>query len=70
MPKLRVNISDPSLIEEAKAYAKEKGVSLSYLVENHLRNLRKKSALGSFEIIYPTLVLDSLSRVDESTSKK
>lgn len=40
--KLTLNIDD-HIIEEAKLYAKNNGLSLSKLIENHLRSLTKKN---------------------------
>ena len=40
--KLTLNI-DKSVIEEAKSYAKENGVSLSKLIESYLNSLKKKN---------------------------
>ena len=41
MEKLTLSIHDKNLKQEIKEYAKRKGLSVSYLVENYLKNLIK-----------------------------
>ena len=43
MEKLTLSIHDKNLKQEIKEYAKRKGLSVSYLVENYLKNLIKSA---------------------------
>ena len=60
MTKLTLTISDPSLIEEAKTYAKATGRSVSALVENYLKTLTRKPSNRNKHARKATPLVDSL----------
>ncbi len=61
---------DKMVIEEAKNYAKEKGISLSKMVENLLRlNIRKKSKTSNDIEIPPAIKDLAISSVPMTKEK-
>ena len=64
MEKLTLSIHDKNLKQEIKEYAKRKGLSVSYLVENYLKNLIKSDQKGEDSVELPADLENFLEGID------
>lgn len=64
MEKLTLSIHDKNLKQEIKEYAKKKGLSISYLVENYLKNLIKSDQKEEDSVELPADLEKFLEGID------
>ena len=64
MEKLTLSIHDKNLKQEIKEYAKRKGLSVSYLVENYLKNLIKSDHKEEDSVELPADLVKFLEGID------
>jgi len=64
MEKLTLSIHDKNLKQEIKEYAKRKGLSVSYLVENYLKNLIKSAQKEEDSVELPADLENFLEGID------
>ena len=64
MEKLTLSIHDKNLKQEIKEYAKRKGLSVSYLVENYLKNLIKSAKKEEDSVELPADLENFLEGID------
>jgi len=68
MEKLTLSIHDKNLKQEIKEYAKRKGLSVSYLVENYLKNLIKSAQKEEDLVKLPADLENFLEGIDVDPS--
>jgi len=68
MEKLTLSIHDKNLKQEIKEYAKRKGLSVSYLVENYLKNLIKSAQKEEDSVELPADLENFLEGIDVDPS--
>ena len=63
-----MSIHDKNLKQEIKEYAKKKGLSVSYLVENYLKNLIKSAQKEEDSMVLPADLESFLEGIDVDPS--